>query len=404
MHTDVASLIVDVILIGFALSAFAAGWRHGAIGSVLSAIGVVAGCFLGLAIAPVIMRSSLEQGVSFILALVVLVVVVWLCSYLGANLGYSVHRQFRTRAAMRLNSVLGAILHVPVVLVVCWFVAQPLGRVLEQPAPPVARGIEDSRVLGAVDSLAPRWLHSVPSRLSSLIDDAGLPHLVDHDPNPLGREVAAPDQELANPQVIAEVRPSVIHVMGAAETCQRRLMGSGFVTAPDYVVTNAHVVAGTNSVRLDTVLGVKDADVVYFDPELDIAVLYSPDLGISPLPWAAKPAASGDDAVVLGYPESGPFEAAPARIADRLRIAGADIYAQGSIEREAYSVRGTIREGNSGGPLLTPQGEVMGVVFGASRDVEGMGFALTAEEVRSHIGDVTELTQLVDTAGCVQSR
>jgi S1-C subfamily serine protease len=202
---------------------------------------------------------------------------------------------------------------------------------------------------------------------------------------------------------VEELRPAVVHIQGDADECRRRLMGSGFVTAPDYVVTNAHVVAGTQTVRLDTVLGVHEATVVYYNPGVDLAVLHAPGLGLPALPWAGTPAATGDDAIVMGFPESGPFEAAPARIRDELLIAGPDIYASGRVEREAYTVRGSIRQGNSGGPLVDTEGRVLGVVFGASVDQTDTGYVVTADEAQRQIGDVTALAGPVDTQGCVAS-
>lgn len=105
----------------------------------------------------------------------------------------------------------------------------------------------------------------------------------------------------------------------------------------------------------------------------------------------------------MGFPESGPFEAAPARIADRITISGPDIYATGRVERESYTVRGTIRQGNSGGPMVDTSGNVLGVVFGASVDNSDIGYALTAQEVRSQVGDASQLATPVDTGQCVLS-
>lgn len=180
-------------------------------------------------------------------------------------------------------------------------------------------------------------------------------------------------------------------------------MGSGFVASPDYVVTNAHVVAGTSTVSLDTMIGTRSAEVVFYDPNLDIAVLYSPDLGLDPLPWASTPLDTGDEAIVMGFPQSGPFNASSARVRERIMITGSNIYANGQHEREAYSVRGSIQSGNSGGPMTNEMGEVVGVVFGAAIDGSDTGYVLTAEEVQERIGDITSLTQPVDTMQCAVS-
>ena len=216
-----------------------------------------------------------------------------------------------------------------------------------------------------------------------------------------GVEVADPDPADVDPAVIEALRPSVVHVLGDAETCHRRLSGSGYVAAPDYVITNAHVVAGTNAVEVDTVLGVKEADVVLYNPEVDLAVLHVPSLGIAPLDSAKHQARSGDGAVLLGFPASGPFTATPARVRDKVTISGPNIYANGRTEREAYILRGQVRQGNSGGPLVTPDGKVVGVIFGTAVDGSNTGYALTFEQVNAVVGEVGRLTEIVDTQNCM---
>lgn len=393
-----AAFVVDGLLILVAVLAVRSGWKQGAIASVLSAVGVVAGLILGLAVAPVMISLTEAVALRFVLVIAVIVLLVGIGYLVGAILGGSLRDRMRTMKSHYLDSAIGAVFQFFAVLVVVWMISVPLATGLGSPA---SDGIRNSTVLRGIDRIAPDELSKAPARLSALLDESGLPPLVSPFETPGTAEVAAPDDAAVSGEMVEELRASVIHVMGAADSCSRRLRGSGFVTEDDYVITNAHVVAGTEAVRLDTVLGVKEAEVVYFNPDVDIAVLHSPDLGIAPLRWAEHPAGTGDSAVVMGHPRSGPFEASPARVADRIRISGSDIYAHGRVEREAYTVRGSIREGNSGGPLLNTDGHVLGVVFGASRDDSDIGFALTAEEVQSQIGDVTRLRGEVDTQRCV---
>lgn len=281
-----------------------------------------------------------------------------------------------------------------------WLVAIPLATGMPGS---VSSSIRESRILAFVDSNTPRGLETLPSKIAAMLTESGLPPLISPFDNRPILEVDAPNINVSNVELVESLRPSVINVMGDAGECSRRLMGSGFVTAPDYVITNAHVVAGTDSVNLDTMIGVREAEVVFYDPDVDIAVLYSPGLGIDPLPWAETPLDTGEDAIVMGFPLSGPFDASPARIRERIMITGSNIYASGQHEREAYSVRGNVRSGNSGGPMVNADGDVAGVVFGAAIDGTDTGYALTTEEVQSRIGDISRLTTPVDTMQCAVS-
>src|SRR6185312_4285521 len=162
-----------------------------------------------------------------------------------------------------------------------------------------------------------------------------------------------------------------LKVRGKAPSCQRQLEGSGFVIAPELVMTNAHVVAGTDSTAVE-VIGRKGrttdmpARVVYYDPQVDVAVLRVPDLTAQPLSFASDPGHSGDDAIVLGYPLDGGFTVTPGRIRQEINLKGPDIYDSGEVSRDVYTMRATVRSGNSGGPMIDPAGQVTGVLFVAA--------------------------------------
>ena len=391
-------LVVDVLLALAVVAAFVGGWRQGAFSAVISAVGIVAGLIVGLALAPFLLDLTDSQSVRIMLLLAVVVLFVGLGNLLGVTLGANMRGRVRSRLSRFVDSVLGAVFQSVAFTLVVWFISIPLAAAVPGE---LGDGIRNSRILAQVHDVAPDSAGKLPAKFAALLDESGLPPLVSPFQSPHGSKVDAPDEAALRPEVIEAVRPSVVHVMGDSETCRRRLMGSGFVIQDGYVLTNAHVVAGTERVSLDTVVGVKPADVVLYDPDTDIAVLRAEGLGLPALPWSDTVLASGDDAVVMGYPHSGPFEAAPARIRGKLTIAGPDIYTTGRVEREAYTVRGDIRQGNSGGPLLTPAGEVAGMIFGASLDASETGYALTARQVQQRVGDVTRLSGVVDTQSCV---
>ncbi|SDM06206.1 Colicin V production protein [Corynebacterium mycetoides] len=396
-----AAFIVDAILVLAIIASFISGWRRGALTSILSTVGIVAGLIVGLAVAPALVNAA--EALAFKLA--ILLVVVLIFAAMGSSVGVIVGSRLRDRARWRstqvVDSVVGSVFQAVAVALVVWFISIPLASAVPGK---VGDGIRQSAVLGAFNAAAPAGAEQLPARLAALLNESGLPPLVSPFAPTVGQQVDAPDPDVVDVAMVEQARPSVVHVMGDAESCSRKLMGSGFVAADDYVITNAHVVAGTGAVDLDTVLGVKSAEVVYYNPDVDIAVLRAPGLGLDPLPFADAGLGAGDDAVVMGYPRSGPFEAAPARIRSRINIAGPDIYATGRVEREAYTLRGNIRQGNSGGPLLTPTGDVAGVIFGASVDSSDTGYALTTDQVLSVVGPIADLRGLtapVDTGACV---
>jgi S1-C subfamily serine protease len=192
----------------------------------------------------------------------------------------------------------------------------------------------------------------------------------------------------------------VLKIYGEAPQCDRGIEGSGFVFADQHVLTNAHVVAGTSRVSVVTNEGQLGARVVGYDPRRDVAVLYVPGLHAAALRFAPKPAATGANAIVVGYPEDGPFDVRPARVRDRGDISGHDIYGHGSIVREIYSIRSIVRSGNSGGPLITPNGAVLGMVFATALDSSDTGFALTDSEIASDADAGRTATASVSTGDC----
>jgi S1-C subfamily serine protease len=189
-------------------------------------------------------------------------------------------------------------------------------------------------------------------------------------------------------------------VTGLAPSCSRSLEGSGFVYGQGRVMTNAHVVAGVTEPKVQTAEGdTFDAEVVLYDPDRDVAVLEVPDLPLRVL-QLDDTADAGDQGAVLGYPENGPFSAAPARVRAEQRLQGPDIYGGHEVVRDVFSLYAHVRPGNSGGPLISPEGTVTGVVFAASVEDNQTGYALTIEEVMSDAQAGKRAGDPVSTGGC----
>ena len=388
---------LDLAVLAVAFVAAISGWRSGALGSLLSFVGVILGAVAGVLLAPHVVehvdgpRSKLFVSLFLILGLVVIGEIA------GVVLGRAVRGAIRNRTLRTVDSLIGVGLQLVAVLLASWLLASPL---TSSDQPNLAAAVRGSRVLTAVNDVAPDWLKKVPTRLSSLLDSSGLPDVLPS----FGRtpivNVDAPDAALAADPVVAATRPSVLKIRGVATSCQKVLEGSGFVVAPNRVMSNAHVVAGSETVSVDAGGTSYDATVVSYDPNADISILDVPGLPSAPLQFDMQEAPSGTDAVVMGYPGGGEFTATPGRIREIIQLNGPDIYHTTTVTREVYTIRGTVRQGNSGGPLIDRDGKVLGVVFGAAVDDADTGFVLTANEVAKQMAKVGN-TQRVSTDSCI---
>ncbi|MDT5124527.1 MAG: hypothetical protein QOG79_1054 [Mycobacterium sp.] len=388
---------LDLAVLAVAFVAAVSGWRSGALGSLLALIGVVLGLVAGVLLAPHVVtyvsgpRTQLFATLFLILGLVVIGEIA------GVVLGRAVRGAIRNVSVRTFDSVIGVGLQLVAVLVAAWL----LGSLLTSADQPnLAAAVRGSRVLAQVDEVAPSWLKSVPNRIKALLNTSGLPDVLPQ----FGRtpivNVDIPDAALAADPVVAATRPSVLKIRGVAPSCQKVLEGSGFVVSPNRVMSNAHVVAGSESVTVEVDGQTYDAGVVSYDPSADISILDVPGLPSPPLQFDMQEARTGTDAVVMGYPGGGDFTATPARIREIIQLNGPDIYHTTTVTREVYTIRGAVRQGNSGGPLIDRDGRVLGVVFGAAVDDADTGFVLTANEVAKQMAKVGS-TQRVQTGACI---
>lgn len=368
---------LDLAILAVAFVAAVSGWRSGALGSLLSFVGVVLGAVAGVLLAPHVVgyidgpRSKLFATLFLILALVVIGEIA------GVVLGRAVRGAMRNRGLRTIDSMIGSALQMVTVLVAAWLLAAPLTN-----QPSMAGAVRGSKVLSEVNALAPDWLQNVPTRLAGLLNTSGLPSVLE----PFSRTpivaVDAPDAALAASPAVNAARSSVVKIRGVAPTCQKVLEGSGFVISPNRVMSNAHVVAGAEEVTVEVAGTPYNASVVAYDPNQDISILAVPDLPSVPLIFNDDDVKPGTDAIVMGYPGGGDFAATPARVRETIELNGPDIYHSTTVNRTVYTIRGTIKQGNSGGPMIDTDGKVLGVVFGAAVDDADTGFVLTAEQVQ----------------------
>jgi S1-C subfamily serine protease len=399
MNSMTPSQWLDVAVLSVAFIAAISGWRSGALGSVLSFAGVVLGAVAGVLLAPHIVSHIAAPRAKLFAALFLILALVVVGEVAGVVLGRAVRGAIRNRPIRTIDSVIGVAVQLMVVLTAAWLLATPLTQSKDQPE--LAAAVRGSRVLAEVNEVAPSWLKTVPKRLSALLNTSGLPAVLE----PFSRTpvipVASPDPALANNPVVAAAAPSVVKVRSLAPSCQKVLEGTGFVIAPERVMTNAHVVAGSSSVSLQANGKNYDATVVSYDPQVDIAILAAPGLPSTPLVFDDTPAKTGTDVVVLGYPGGGNFTATPARIREVIKLSGPDIYrSPQQVTRDVYTIRANVEQGDSGGPLIDLDGRVLGVVFGAAVDDADTGFVLTAEEVAGQLSKIGATTP-VNTGACV---
>lgn len=389
--------MVDGILILLMLVFAISGYRQGFVIGALSFGGFFSGALIGLQVGPLIANQFASGATRVVVSLVTIFALAVLGQTLAGWFGTRLRRAIASPPLQRLDDAGGAVVSLLAVLLVAWLVAVPLGS---SSLPWLNREVRSSAILGGINELMPEQAQALSAGLRQTLDTSGFPDVFGSLARTDAREVPKPDPALANSQVVANSKRSVIKVLGTAGSCSRRIEGSGFVYANERVMTNAHVVAGTDEVQVETTRGRLDATVVVYDPERDLAVLYVPGLTAPVMPFVDKPSATGASAIVLGYPLDGPYNAQSARVRDVSRITGPDIYDSGDVTREIYTIRSKVRSGNSGGPLVTPSGKVLGVIFAAAADDSSTGFALTANEAASTAQLGTERTRRVKTGEC----
>ncbi len=238
------------------------------------------------------------------------------------------------------------------------------------------------------------------------VDDAfaaaGLPEVFSGVEAPI---VAVGDPPASTPAAVADASSSVVLVTAQKMSCGIVSTGSGWPMNSTEIVTNAHVVAGASTVTVTDPRTSRnfEANVVYYDPELDIAVLRVPDLNADALTVDDEAAAPGDDVYAVGYPGGGPLTITPGRVRSVVQAVGLDIYNTTPVTRQVYSLRAEIRAGDSGGPLLNSAGDVVGVVFARSTTDTETGYALTSAQVNTALETADVAVAAVSTGACSSS-
>ncbi|MEU4033010.1 MarP family serine protease [Streptomyces collinus] len=396
---DLLDLVLVLVIVGYAAS----GYRRGLVAGCVSLAGFVGGAVVGVWALPwvtgLVARGSAEATV---LAVLTVLLPGMVGHELAGRLALRLRRELARegRGPLRVaDGIGGAAANSVAVLIVAWVAASVLGASSSQTLTTAIRG---SALLGAVQQTMPETTPVWFSRATSALTEAGFPQVFNPFENESTAQVARPSGDSVTPAATEAARRSTVKIEGASGTEGRE--GSGFVYTPRHVMTNAHVVAGIDrpSVRVGGVGPAYAARVVLFDPDRDVAVLYVPGLH-APVLRFDRGAAHGDSAVVAGYPQDGSLNLQAATVANRIRATGRNIYGDSTVTREIYSIRSTVLPGNSGGPLLTTDGRVFGVVFARSTSDAETGYVLTADEVAGDAGRAGSATVRVDTGRLITS-
>ena len=393
---------LDAITLLLIVVAAILGWRSGAIPQVAGLAGAIAGGAVAILAFPHLADplSGVDPAFRPIVVLVGLVVAVAVGESIGATAGRAAARRLGDGLMGAADRAVGSGFGVVQALLIVWLAGSLLAE------GPVARLAETAGGSTAVRTMA-MFLPpptEIAGGLGGWLDASGLPDVfVGFEPLP-APPVDRPDDPAAR-AIAAAAKPSTLKV--SAATCGLSSVGTGFVIAGGYVVTNAHVVAGASARGVRVTVGTGktlDAVPVVFDPELDVALLHVVGLQARPLAFARHDPERGALGATLGYPGGGALTILPAAVAGRYPATGHDIYGSSKVRRQILELRAAIDRGDSGGPLVLEDGTVGGVVFAEARTNPDVGYALSATEVWAAVEPGIGRTDAVETGACITER
>lgn len=388
---------VDLLIIGLILLAAVHGLRLGALIQILTFGGFWLGLWLGILVWTHLLKTPHESATRAIVVVALVMATACGLGYLGRMIGTYSNVSLRRHHLGNLDATLGVGVAVVAVLLSVWLVA----AVISSPNSRFASldaAVNRSDILHSIDRILPQT-PSIFNDLQNFLNSQGFPQVFSTLTPPSTPNVAPPTtaqtRALANPAVFSTVK-----VLGTA--CSNEQEGSGFVVGPGLVATNAHVIAGESTGNTQVLVGgtAYNATPVYFDPSFDLAVLRT-NAPLGPiLTISSSLVPNGTQAALLGYPENGPLTLNPAGVTEQVTAIGKDIYNSGSVTRGVYALAATVLPGNSGGPLMGPGGQVIGVVFSRSTVYSDVGYALTSPGVLSRV-QAAEHHAAVGTGSCI---
>jgi len=383
---------LDLFIILFLVSAFVRGSEVGFIRQFFSTVGFFVGLFLGAWLQGLLIHHLRTPASRALFA--VILTLGFALAFMAIGEYYGLVAKFKVRHAHltnRLDKIFGSVLACITLLAAVWLAAAVFRNV---PDSGWQRQIRASRVVTLLDNNLPS-APNLLTKLGHLIDPNGFPQVFTGLEQNVQTDMPLPDMGDLNPAV-AKDRPSVVKIEG--DGCGNIVDGSGFVVNDQEVVTNAHVVAGVDHPTVIDQGGTHGAKVVYFNPDLDLAVLHVNTLYGRPLPLVSTPVPDGTQGAILGYPLGANFTADPGTILESFTAKGRNIYNQGNTTRQIYSIKTDVRDGNSGGPVINKDGQVIGVVFAKSVNYDHVGYALAMPDVITNINAAHGRTDTIKTS------
>jgi len=388
--------VIDVLIVLFLIGSLIRGYSLGLLRQAGSTLGFIIGLVAGSWVGSFLISHESTLLVKALTGLIAALGGGLLCMTVGELLGQQIKAKLTQNHPLdSFDGALGSVMGVVTTLLGIWLIASIL---VLGPAGGLQQALKNSRILTTLDANLPPAT-SLLSSLNKLIDPNGFPQVFSGlEPSPDTSTVNLPALGSFGPIVQAS-EPSVVKVEGTG--CGGIVEGSGFVATSDDIVTNAHVVAGVSSPKvIDTNGVIHNTRVVWFDPNVDLAVLRVSGINAKPLQVDSTEQPTNTPGVVLGYPGGGGFNAQPAAVIEHFTALGRNIYGQGSTARDVYSLKAHIIPGNSGGPLIGSNGEVLGIVFATSTSYNNVGYALTGHQVAGELATAEQSNTTYSTGAC----